>query len=48
MEANIQVLELLVSGSLIALARIRKSKLMEGRIFETNGNIEDKGDVIKV
>jgi len=46
-EANIQVLELLASGSLIALARtiVRKSKLMKGMILQAHGDIE-KDDAV--
>ena len=49
MEANIQVLELLASGSLIALARtiVRKSKLLKDRQSLTNGNMDGE-NVVKV
>ena len=49
MEANVQVLELLASGSLIALARtiVGRSKLLKDRVFETNGDTEYKDDAVK-
>ena len=49
MEANIQVLELLASGSLIALARtiVRKSKLLKDRLPLTNGDVDGKDDAVK-
>ena len=49
MEANVQVLELLASGSLIALARtiVGRYKLLKDRVFETNGDTEDKDDAVK-
>ncbi len=45
MEANIQVLELLASGSLMALARtiLRRSKLLKGRVLQADGDHVEGG-----
>ena len=45
MEANVQVLELLASGSLMALARtvLRRSKLLKGRVLQADGDHAEQG-----